>query len=128
MADSSVNITPGSGVSIDTYQIGSGDHQQVIRQALADATTGSSTWTVSTTSANPIAAGADRVGMLLYNNSNVKVYLGFTTGTVTAVNAHWYLDAGDRYEVPYAWVQLPVSFLAASVGTGTVNYTFAIES
>ena len=49
MGNSSVSVTPGSGANIDTFQIASGDQQQIIRQAVADAVSsaGSATWTVS---------------------------------------------------------------------------------
>lgn len=129
MANTSVAITPGSGANIDAYALGSnGDLQQIIRQATADAVDASAGWTVSTTSANPIAANETRMAITLYNASTVRVYLRFDTTTATAANAHWYLDAGDRYEVPYGLCQMPITFIAASAGTGTVNYALGNES
>lgn len=133
MANSSVPITPGSGANIDSHQIGSGDQQQIIRTAKADtvSSAANTTWTVSTTAAqSQIAADENRVGMLIYNGSTVRVYFRYdnTAPTTSGSNAHWYLDAGDRYEVPDALCQLPVSIIASVSGTGTVNFTLATET
>jgi len=130
MANSSVAITPGSGVSIDSFAVGSGDQQQIIRHATSDILDGTGTpWTVSTAAANPIAANESRVAMLIYNASTVRVYLAFNAAaTVTAANAGWYLEAGDRFEVPYGLCQLPVSAVASTSGTGTVNFTLGNET
>ncbi len=133
MGNSSVSVTPGSGANIDTFQIASGDQQQIIRQAVADAVSsaGSATWTVSTTaSTSQIAADETRVAMLIYNTSTVRVYMRFdsTAPLAAGTNAHWYLDSGERYEVPYGICQLAVSVIAASAGTGTVNFTLGTET
>lgn len=133
MANSSVSITPGSGANIDAHQIGSGDLQQIIRTAKADTVSSASptTWTVTTTaSQSQIAADESRVAMLIYNASSVRVYLRFdnTAPLAAGTNAHWYLDAGDRYEVPDGICQLAVSIVAATGGTGTVNFTLGTET
>jgi len=133
MGNSSVSVTPGSGANIDTFQIASGDQQQIVRQAVADAVSsaGSATWTVSTTaSTSQIAADETRVAMLIYNTSTVRVYMRFdsTAPLAAGTNAHWYLDSGERYEVPYGICQLAVSVIAASAGTGTVNFTLGTET
>ena len=133
MGNSAVSVTPGSGANIDTYAIGSGDHQQIVRQATADtvSSAGSTSWTVSTTaSQSQIAADEARMAMLIYNASTVRVYLRFdnTAPVVAGTNAHWYLDAGDRYEVPYGVCQLAVSIIAATSGTGTINFTVGTET
>src|SRR4051812_9213346 len=112
MANSSVSVTPGSGVTIDSHQIASGDQQQIIRQATADAVSAAAGWTVSTTaSTSQIAADESRVAMLIYNASTVRVYIRFdnTAPLAAGTNAHWYLDSGDRYEVPYGVCQLAIS-------------------
>jgi hypothetical protein len=133
MANSSVSVTPGSGVQIDSHQIGSGDQQQIIRHATADTVSSAAptTWTVSTTaSQSQITADENRVAMLIYNASTVRVYIRFdnTAPLATGTNAHWYLDAGDRYEVPYGICQLAVSIVAATSGTNTVNFTLGTET
>lgn len=133
MANSSVSVTPGSGVQIDSHQIGSGDQQQIIRHATADTVSSAAptTWTVSTSaSQSQIAADENRVAMLIYNASTVRVYIRFdnTAPLATGTNAHWYLDAGDRYEVPYGVCQLAISIVAATSGTNTVNFTLGTET
>lgn len=133
MANSSVPITPGSGVAIDSFAISGGDQQQIIRQATADTVSSAAptSWTVSTSaSTSQIAADENRVAMLVYNASNVKVYLRFdaTAPVAAGTNAHWYLDAGDRYEVPYGICQLAISIIASVSGTGTVNFTLGTET
>lgn len=134
MANSSVAITPGAGANIDAFAIPSnGDLQQIIRQATSDTVSaaGNTSWTVSTTaSQSQIAADENRMAMLIYNASTVRVYLRFdnTAPVSSGSNAHWYLDAGDRYEVPYGVCQLAVSIVGATSGTGTVNFTLGTES
>jgi hypothetical protein len=133
MANSSVSVTPGAGVLIDSHQISSGDQQQIVRLATADAVSSASpaTWAVLTTaSTSQIAADESRVSMLIYNASTVRVYLRFdgTAPLVAGTNAHWYLDAGDRWEVPDGVCQLPISIIAATAGSGTVNFTLGTET
>lgn len=131
MVNSSVAITPGAGANIDAFALGSnGDLQQIIRQATSDTLSGTGTpWTASTSAANPIAADENRVSMLIYNAATVRIYFQFnSSATVTAANAHWFLDAGERWEVPYGICQLPVSAVAASAVSGTVNFTLGLES
>jgi hypothetical protein len=133
MANSSVSVTPGSGVLIDSHQIGSGDQQQIVRLAKADTVSAAAgtSWTVSTTaSQSQIAGDENRVSMLIYNASTVRVYLRFdnTAPVTSGSNAHWYLDAGDRWEVPDGACQLPVSIIGATSGTGTVNFTLGTET
>jgi hypothetical protein len=133
MANSSVSVTPGAGVLIDSHQISSGDQQQIVRLATADAVSSASpaTWAVLTTaSTSQIAADESRVSMLIYNASNVRVYLRFdsTAPLIAGTNAHWYLDAGDRWEVPDGVCQLAISIIAATAGSGTVNFTLGTET
>jgi len=133
MGNSNVAITPGSGANIDAFQIGNNDLQQIIRQSTADAVSsaGSTSWTVSTTAVqSQIAADENRMAMLMYNASTVRVYIRFdnTAPVTSGSNAHWYLDSGDRYEVPYGCCQLAVSIIAATAGTGTVNFTVGTET
>lgn len=126
MPDSSVPVTAGSGTNIDTYQLAGGDHQQVVRTTRATAAAAINTWTPTTGGqASQIAADASRVAVLITNSSNVRVYLRFDATIPTAGTHHWYLDAGDRWEVPVELSTLAVSMLGASAGTGTVNSLLA---
>lgn len=129
MADSSVPITAGSGTAIDTYQIAGGDHQQIVRGAQATAAATPNAWTPATTaSTSQIAADASRLAMLMVNNSNTTVYLRFDSTAPTTSLFSWYLDPGDRLEVPLQLVTLAVSMLGATAGTGsflTTAYTAA---
>lgn len=128
MANSSVAVTPGSGATIDTFQIGSGDQQQIVRLAKVD-TDNNNNWAVSTTAAAVISADESRVGVLVCNLSTVRVYLAFNNAaTVTSSNADWYLDAGDRWEIPDPWVQSAISAVAASAGSGTCNFSLGTET
>lgn len=133
MANASVSVTPGSGANIDAHQIGNGDYQQIIRQVMADAvsTAGATSWTISTTaSQSQIAADEARVAALIYNAATARVYIRFdnTAPLASGTNAHWYLDAGDRYEVPNGVCQLAISIVGSTAGTGTVNFTLGTES
>lgn len=124
MADSAVPITPGSGANIDTYQISGGDHQQIVREARATAIT-TNTWTVSTTaSTSQIAADTSRVAVVMVSLASARVYLRFDSTAPTAAAHHWYLDPGDRYEVPPEMTTLAVSMLGASAG-GSILSTLA---
>lgn len=124
VADSAVPITPGSGANIDTYQITGGDHQQVVREARATAVTTNS-WTVSTSaSTSQIAADASRVTVVIVSVANAKVYLRFDNTAPTAAIHHWYLDPGDRYEVPPELATLAISMVGQTAG-GTVQSTLA---
>jgi hypothetical protein len=129
MADSAVAITAGSGTSIDTFAVTGGDHQQVVREARATAAAAINTWTpVTTASTSQIAADASRVAVLITNASNVRVYLRFDSTAPTAATHHWYLEAGDRWEVPVQLSALAISMLGASTGTGNVNSLLATAS
>jgi hypothetical protein len=109
--------------------------REVLRKliATADAVSSASpaTWAVLTTaSTSQIAADESRMSMLIYNASNVRVYLRFdsTAPLIAGTNAHWYLDAGDRWEVPDGVCQLAISIIAATAGSGTVNFTLGTET
>lgn len=119
MPDSNVAITAGSGTLVDTFQLAGGDHQQVVRPAAATAVS-LNTWTVTTTGqASQVAADLGRVGLLMVNTSTGRVYLRFDSTIPTSTAHHWFLEPGDRYEVPSALVALAVSMLG-TVAAGTV--------
>jgi hypothetical protein len=128
VADSSVAVTPGTGANVDTFAVSGGDHQQVVREARATAVGTLNSWTVSTTaSTSQIAADAGRVMVLMVSNASGRVYLRFDSTAPTATAFHWFLDPGDRWEVPVQLSTLAVSMLGASAG-GTVLSTLATAS
>jgi|SRR5690349_1804316 len=120
MADSAVAITAGSGTNIDTYAITGGDHQQIFRKAKGTAESENS-WTISTTaSTSQIAADTSRLGIMMVNFGSGRVYLRFDSTAPTATVCDWYLESGDRYEVPEYAVTFAISMLGQFAG-GTVN-------
>ncbi|MFG3439929.1 hypothetical protein ACGF0J_22000 [Nonomuraea sp. NPDC047897] len=127
MADSNVAVTPGSGATVDTFQVAGGDHQQVVREARATAVS-TNTWTVSATASAPqIAADASRVAVTMVSIANGRVYLRFDSTAPTAAAHHWYLEPGDRYEVPAEMCTQPVSMIGVAAG-GTIVTTLATAS
>lgn len=127
-SDSNVPITAGTGTTIDTFALAGGDHQQVVREARATAVTTNS-WTVSTTaSTSQIAADANRVLVLMTNQSTVRIYLRFDSTAPTSAIHHWYLESGDRWEVPAELCTLAISMLGASAGSGSMHSLLATAS
>lgn len=124
-----VPITAGAGTNIETFQLASGAHQQYVREVRASAAAAINTWTPTATGqASQIAADENRVGLLIANGSSVRVYLRFDSTIPTTTTYHWYLDAGDRWEVPPALCQLAVSMLGQAAGANTVNSLLATAS
>jgi hypothetical protein len=121
MANSSVPITAGSGTNIDTYAVAGGDHQQIVREARA-ATGVASTWTLPATgTASILTASEARVAMLIVNNCNQRVYIDFDAIIPSITAFAWYLETGDRWEVPKELVQLAISMLpGGTVSSGSV--------
>jgi len=126
MADN-VAITAGTGTSVATKQLASGDHHQIVRTSRANAETDGS-WTVTTTgSASVIAADATCTGITIINAATGRVFLRFDatipTGGLTAGanQAHMYLEASERYEVPDDKTASAISFCGAAAG-GSVLY------
>jgi hypothetical protein len=114
-----VQITAGSGTPIATFLAAGGDHVQVVRENKATAVTTNS-WTVNTTaSTSQIAADINRVGLTIVSAASGRVYFRFDSTAPTASTYHWYLDPGDRWEVPNVFSELAVSMLGAVSG-GTV--------
>ena len=117
-----IPITAGVGTQIRAFQLAGGDYDQIMREARATAAAALNTWTATTTgTASQIAADVTRVSVLLVSQATGRVWLRFdSTIPTTAALMHWYLDPGDRWEVPVQWCQLAVS-MAASVAGGQVN-------
>lgn len=118
MAYGSVAITAGSGTAIEVFTTAGSTNVQVVRLDTAGALTRSS-WTLSlTASTSQIAADVTRVGMLF--NAELltdRVWLNFGSTAPTTSVHDWYLDPGDRWEVPSAWVEQAVSMLGRSAGS-----------
>lgn len=84
-------------------------------------------WTASTTaSTSQVAADTTRVGVLITNNSTGKIYLRFdaTAPTSQSNGHHFYLEAGERWEVPYWLSTLAISVIAA-IASGHVVFHLA---
>lgn len=129
MADSAVAITAGSGTSIDTFAVAGGDHQQVVRESRATAES-ESFWAASlTASTSQVAADAGRVGVLITNNTTGRVFFRFdSTAPTSATNGHhFYLESGERWEVPYWLSTLAISVIAA-IASGHVVFHLATAS
>lgn len=119
MADSSIPATPGPGPGIHTWQNAGTLHDQFIRAAPATGETDNS-WTVSTTaSTSQIPADASRVGVLIVSQASGRVYLRFDSTAPTSTAFHYYLDPGDRWEVPTWLSTLAISMVGAIAG-GTI--------
>lgn len=128
-SDSAVAITAGTGTNIDTFVLASGDHQQVVREARATAVGSINTWDVTTVAViAQIAADNNRVFVLMTNASTVRVYLRLDATAPTASVHHWYLDPGDRWEVPKELCQLQVSMVASTAGSGKMCSLLATAS
>lgn len=127
-SDSSIAITAGTGTNVDTFALAGGDHQQVVREARATAVGSLNSWTVSTTaSTSQIAADVNRVMVLITSNANSRVWIRFDSTAPTSTAYHWYLDPGDRFEVPVQLSTLAVSMLGQAAG-GTILSTLATAS
>jgi hypothetical protein len=128
MADSAVNITPGSGVTIDTYQITGGDHQQVVREAPATAVAGPTSWSLATSAAtSQITADTSRRAVVLTNASSTgTVYLRYdgTAPTTAAGGWHDKIPPGYRLVVEKELVTLAESFIA-DVASGYLEIALA---
>jgi hypothetical protein len=120
----SLAVTPGSGTTLITYDPASGGRYQYIREIDATGQTHGS-WTLSATATtSAIAADVQRVGIMMVNNGSLVVYMRFdSTAPTTTVN-HWYLNPGDRFEVPHQWCSLAISFISTGTG-GSLTYSLA---
>lgn len=119
MPDVDIPITAGTGTNVRAFQKVSGDYDQYVRESRATAAGSLISWTATTGgTASAVAADVTRVGLLLVSAATGTVYLRFdSTIPVIATPAyHWYLQPGDRYEVPLAFCQLAVSMVASTAG------------
>jgi hypothetical protein len=123
LPDVDVPITAGSGTNIRCFQKVSGDYDQYVREtgALAKGTLSNIPWAVTTAgSASVIPADVTRVGLLIVSAATGTVYLRFDSTIPTPLATpplyDWYLQPGDRYEVPGAWDQLAVSMIGSAAG------------
>lgn len=81
-------------------------------------------WTAATTATTSvIAADVTRVAVHIVNNTTGKVYFRFdATAPTSATNGHhWYLDAGERWEVSENNSSLAMSVIAA-IASGHVVF------
>lgn len=120
-SDGTTAVTPGTGANVKRYAETAGDLIQYIRYHRGSAISLNS-WTVTTAGqASQIAADVQRTGVTIVSAANARVYLRWdSTIPVPATPAyHYYLDPGDRYELPDDIVHLAVSMAGASAG-GTI--------
>lgn len=123
MAYGTVAVTPGSGANIEVFTSAASTQVQVVRLDAVSALTRSS-WALSlTASTSQIAADVTRVS-LLFNAELLtsRLWLNFGSTAPTSTVHDWYLDPGDRWEVPSAWVEQAVSMLGQAAGS-TILYT-----
>lgn len=124
MGLSSVAATAGSGVDFETFLNAGSKHTQYVRERTATAVPAVNNWTISLTASAPqVTADTSRVAMLMVNNGTNRVYLRFDSTAPTSTVFHWFLEAGDRWEVPSKWVELAVSMLGTTA-SGNFLTTF----
>lgn len=128
MADSSVQISAGTGTFVDTFAVSGGDHQQYVREAPATAIAAPTSWTISTTATTSvIAADASRRALILWNTSpSATVYLRYdaTAPTTAAGGYHDQIPPGSRLVVEKELATLAISFIG-SAANGSVNIATA---
>jgi hypothetical protein len=91
-------------------------------------TVSTNTWTISTTaSTSQLAADVNRVRVLMVNISGNRVYLRFDSTAPTSSAYAWYVEAGERYEVPPEFVTAACSMLGVAA-SGTVQSTLAVQT
>lgn len=145
MADN-VSITQGAGTTIAADDVGGVLFQRVknvfgadgvatdvssanplpvsvvgsVRELRAATASAPSAWTITTAgAASVIAADPLRVKVMLVHNGSARVFIRFDGTIPTSASHHWWLDPGDRYEVPTELTGLAVSMSGQSTG-GTI--------
>lgn len=121
MADADVPITAGTGTNIRCFQKAAGDYDQYVRAAFgtAKAALGNIPWAVTTAGlSNVISPDVTRVGLVMVSQANGTLYMRFdATIPVPATPAYdYYLNPGDRWEVPHELVQLAQSWVGSVSG------------
>jgi hypothetical protein len=123
-SDTTLAVTPGSGTTLKVYAQTSGGSIQYVRTLDGTAVTNGS-WTLSATATtSAIAADVTRVGITMVNNGTLPVYMRFDATAPTTVVNHWFLQAGDRYEVPEAFHTFAISLISTGAG-GSLTYALA---
>jgi len=121
--DFAQNDATATSRNVATYNETDGSRVQVVREHSATAIT-HGTWTLSVTGSTVISADVQRVGMWIVNTGNARVFLRFDTTDPTSAIHHWYLDPGERYEMPYWGTELPVR-MVAQAASGALTYALA---
>lgn len=119
MADVDIPITAGSGTNIRAFQKASGDYDQYVREArgTAKATLSNIPWTVTTAGqASVIPADVTRVGLVVVSGANGLVWIRFDATIPTASAYDYYLNPGDRWEVPIQFCQFAQSWAGQAAG------------
>lgn len=121
--DFSQNDAGAVSRNVATYNETDGSRVQVVRMHSATGVT-HGTWTLATTAATVISADVQRLGVWIVNTGGALVWFRFDTTAPTSTVHHWYLAAGDRYEVPAWAAELAISMLAQSAN-GALTYALA---
>lgn len=122
-SDTTLAVTPGSGTTLKVYAQTSGGSIQYVRELDATAQTHGS-WTLSAAaSTSHIAADVTRLGIVMVNNGSLPVYLRYDSTAPTTLINHWYLQPGDRYEVPSDRTTLAISFISTGTSNGALTYS-----
>jgi hypothetical protein len=118
--NSSVAITPGSGVLIDTFQVTGGDQHQYVREAPSTAATAPTSWALVTAgAATVVAADESRRAVILTNTSSAgTVYIRYdgTAPTTAASGWHDRIPFGYRLVLEKELATLPLSLIADVAG------------
>lgn len=145
MADADVNITPGSGVKVDTRTVGAGtdEHRQVM--VIGDPTTAANVATVdaagganvrqevagtatlanvndAATSTTLVAANTARLGLILYNDSTVACYVKYGSAA-SATSFTVFMGPQAYWEMPIPIYTGLVAGLWTSDASGAMRAT-----
>lgn len=119
--------TPALDYLVHTKDRGSGIHDQVVAETRALTPT-TDPWVIDTTGIQSrVAADPARVLVLMVNMGVGRVYMRFdnTMPLTDGSNCHWFLEPGERWELPLILSTLAISVRGVSAG-GTLNIVKAV--
>lgn len=139
MADN-IAITPGSGATVATDDVGGIQYQRVktawgvdgaavdtsatnpLPVAAPAATTGTRTSVAAATSSTPVlAANTARLGGIVWNDSTAVLYVGLGATTVSATSYTWQVMPGGYLELPANWTGQVLGIWSAVNGNARVT-------
>jgi hypothetical protein len=117
-----VSVASAGTNPIEVFSKTNGNDQQQFRQVTVEGET-VGTYTPATSPSNIFGTvDITRCRVLLCNLSTVRVYLMFGTASLTISNAPWYVEAGERFMVPEDLCPRVLQAVAATTGSGTMNW------